>query len=69
MKTVIVYFDADFDSDKHGYPADFSNEEILSLIRRRVSNIHTYGSIEDFCTAFNNEFISDLGYVRAVYKK
>jgi hypothetical protein len=65
MSKMMVYFGVDFDSDTYGYPCDLTNEEILNLVNDRVEDIHCY-TVEDFCTAFNNEYISDLGYVRVV---
>lgn len=68
MKTTIVYFDPDFDSETYGVPTTLTDEEILGLWDHRVENVHRY-TVEGFCTAFNNEYISDLGFVRAIEKR
>ena len=64
----IIYFEPDFESEVS--PLDMSDAAIKLLLAKKfesgVDYVHIYDSIEDFATAFNNEYISDLGYLRVI---
>lgn len=60
--TKIIYFDADFDCDV--CPLDLTDEEVKEYIKKGTDSIHIYNTMEDYCEAFNNEYISDLGWLR-----
>ena len=56
----IYYFQPDFITEKH--PSDYTEQEIVSLMET-TNEIECY-TPQGFEQAFNDEIISDMGYIR-----
>ena len=62
MKTRIYYFSADFDFGQRT-PESYTEQELRLIMGTPRGGIELY-SLQDFETAFNQEYISDLGHIR-----
>lgn len=61
METRIYYLSADF--DLQGRTAESFTEQELRTLMGACKGVEVY-SLQDFESAFNNEWISDLGHIR-----
>ena len=58
----IIYVEPDHEVSVDEFESMNRNGELLHFAKND-NNCHVYDTIEDFAEAFNNEVISDLGYM------
>lgn len=60
-KGIIVYLEPDCEYDVKELER-MPREEVITLAKND-NKMHLYANVEDFAEAFNDEFISDLGFI------
>ena len=67
METRIYYFSSDFEFGQRT-PESYTEQELRQLMGAPDGKVEAY-SLQDFEAAFNQEYISDLGYIRIFTNK